>query len=67
MAQRIAPRPSSARAPSRENKRAVTTYVPVDAYKRLKQLALDMDTSGQDLGIEALNLLFKKYKLDQIA
>ena len=67
MVERIAPHPSSARAPSREGKRAVTTYVSLVAYKQIRQLSLDTETSVQDLCREGLNLMFKKYKLDQIA
>ena len=68
MARRIASRqPAAYCSPSRVNKRAFITYVPPEAQKQIKQLALDMDISGQDLGVEALNLLFKKYKLEQIA
>lgn len=47
--------------------RAVTTYVSPEALRQIKQLALDTETSAQDLCREALNLLFKKHKLEQIA
>jgi hypothetical protein len=49
------------------NKQSFITYVSPEALKQIRQLALDKGMSGQDLGAEALNLLFKKYKLDQIA
>jgi hypothetical protein len=67
MARQTAPHPSSSRAPSRVNKQSFITYVSPEALKQIRQLALDKGMSGQDLGAEALNLLFKKYKLDQIA
>ena len=55
------------RPPSRENKRVVTVYLAPDAFKQLKQLSLDTEMSSQALYLEALNLLFKKYKLEQLA
>jgi hypothetical protein len=45
----------------------VSIFVEPRAFKQFKQLALDTDMTGQDLGREALNLLFEKHQRDQIA
>jgi hypothetical protein len=55
------------RHPSREGKRVVTVYLNPDAFRQIRQLALDRETSSQALYLEALNLLFKKYQLKQSA
>jgi hypothetical protein len=55
------------RAPSRDGKRALTVYLDPLAWKQLRQLALDQDTSNQALGEEAVNLLFAKHGLNRSA
>ena len=67
MAKRIASPKPAPRPPSRVNKRTFVTFVSPEAHKQLKQLALDTDMSGQELGREAVNLLFKEHQLKQIA
>ena len=57
-----APRP-----PSRQGRTAMNIYVSREAHRQLRILALDERRSGQLLIVEALNLLFAKYDLPQIA
>lgn len=57
----------SARPPSREGKRALTVYLPPEAWKQLRMLSLNLETSTQALGEEAVNLLFEKHRLNRIA
>jgi hypothetical protein len=57
----------SARAPSRAGKRAVTFYVPPEAFRQLAVLAATTDRSVQDLMTEATDLLFQRHGLARIA
>jgi hypothetical protein len=56
-----------ARPPSREGKRVLSIYLPPEAWKQLRLLSLDTETSTQALGEEAINLLFEKHRLNRIA
>jgi hypothetical protein len=60
-------RPSTRRPPSREGKRVLSIYLDPLAWKQLRQLALDVDTSTQALGEEAINLLFAKHGINRSA
>jgi hypothetical protein len=60
-------RPSSRRPPSREGKRVLSIYLDPLAWKQLRQLALDAETSTQALGEEAVNLLFAKHGINRSA
>jgi hypothetical protein len=64
-----APTPKSAtvRPPSRAGKRILSIYLDPVAWKQIRQLALDIDTSTQALGEEAINLLFAKHGLNRSA
>jgi hypothetical protein len=55
------------RPPSRAGKRVLSVYLDPLAWKQLRQLALDTDTTTQALGEEAVNLLFTKYGLNRSA
>lgn len=55
------------RPPSRAGKRVLTVYLDPLAWKQLRQLALDTETSTQALGEEAVNLLFAKHGLNRTA
>jgi hypothetical protein len=55
------------RPPSREGKRVLSIYLPPEAWKQLRMLSLDLETSTQALGEEAINLLFEKHRLNRIA
>lgn len=55
------------RPPSREGKRVLSIYLDPLAWKQLRQLALDEETSTQALGEEAVNLLFAKHGLNRSA
>jgi len=46
--------------PSRQDKKAIIGYFHPNVSKQLRQMALDEDTSIQDLLREALNDLFQK-------
>jgi Antitoxin-like ribbon-helix-helix len=55
------------RPPSREGKRVLSIYLKPEAWKQLRMLAVNLETSTQDLGEEALNLLFEAHRLNRIA
>ncbi len=55
------------RPPSREGKRVLSIYLPPEAWKQLRMLSLNLETSTQALGEEAINLLFVKHRLNRIA
>lgn len=58
---------TSQRTPSREGKRAIAGFFDPDVSKQLKQIALDNDSSVQELLAEALNDLFEKHGKSRIA
>ena len=60
-------KPFSVRPPSRVGKRVLSIYLDPLAWKQIRQLALDVDTSTQALGEEAINLLFAKHGLNRSA
>jgi hypothetical protein len=45
----------------------LSIYLDPLAWKQIRQLALDTDTSTQALGEEAINLLFAKHGLNRSA
>lgn len=55
------------RPPSREGKRILSVYLDPLAWKQLRQLALDCETTTQALGEEAVNLLFAKNGINRSA
>jgi hypothetical protein len=55
------------RPPSREGKRILSIYLDPLAWKQLRQLALDDETTTQALGEEAINLLFAKNGINRSA
>jgi hypothetical protein len=57
----------SVRPPSREGKRVLSIYLAPEAWKQLRLLSLDLETSTQALGEEAINLLFEKHRRNRIA
>jgi hypothetical protein len=65
--ERRPPARKSIRPPSREGKRVLSIYLPPEAWKQLRLLSLDLETSTQALGEEAVNLLFEKHRLNRIA
>ena len=56
---------ASRRPPSR--KRALTVYLPPEAWKQLRMLAVNLETSTQDLGEQAINMPFEHHRLNRIA
>jgi Antitoxin-like ribbon-helix-helix len=44
----------------RAGKRMIGFYIPDAAYRQLRQLGLDEETTNQELLTEALNMLFQK-------
>jgi hypothetical protein len=58
---------SGKRPPSRAGKRVLSVYLNPLAWKQLRQLALDAETTTQALGEEAINLLFEKHRLNRSA
>jgi hypothetical protein len=59
--------PAPKLAPSRVGKRVLSLYLDPLAWKQLRQLALDHNTTAQALGEEAINLLFAKHGLNRSA
>jgi hypothetical protein len=59
--------PATRRPPSRVGKRVVSTYLDPIAWRQLRDLALDLETSTQALGEEAFNLLFEKHRCNRSA
>jgi hypothetical protein len=59
--------PPIARPPSRAGKRVLSVYLDPLAWKQLRQLALDTESTTQALGEEAVNLLFAKHGLNRSA
>jgi hypothetical protein len=57
----------SIRPPSRAGKRVLSIYLQPEAWKQLRMLSLNVETSTQALGEEAINLLFEKHRLNRIA
>jgi hypothetical protein len=55
------------RAPSRVGKRVLSVYLDPLAWRQLRDLALDLETSTQALGEEAINLLFEKHRRNRSA
>lgn len=62
-----APKSVTVRPPSRAGKRVLSIYLDPVAWKQIRQLALDSNTSTQALGEEAVNLLFEKHRLNRSA
>ena len=58
---------ASTRPPSRVGKRVLSIYLEPIAWRQLRELALDLDTSTQALGEEAINLLFEKHRRNRSA
>jgi hypothetical protein len=54
-------------SPSRVGRRVLSVYLDPLAWKQLRQLALDSETTTQALGEEAVNLLFAKHGLNRSA
>ncbi|HTT81734.1 MAG TPA: ribbon-helix-helix domain-containing protein [Stellaceae bacterium] len=59
--------PASTRSPSRVGKRVLSIYLDPIAWRQLRELALDLETSTQVLGEEAINLLFEKHRRNRSA
>jgi hypothetical protein len=55
------------RPPSREGKRVLSVYLSPEAWKQLRMLAVNLETSTQDLGEQAINMLFEAHRLNRIA
>ena len=58
---------ASTRPPSRVGKRVLSIYLDPIAWRQLRELALDLETSTQALGEEAVNLLFAKHRRNRSA
>jgi hypothetical protein len=57
----------SKRPPSRDGKRVLTIYLDPLAWKQLRLLALEGETTTQALGEEAINLLFASRQINRSA
>jgi hypothetical protein len=67
IAEPVSSSPVISRPPSRAGKRVLSVYLDPLAWKQLRQLALDRETTTQALGEEAINLLFAKHGLNRSA
>lgn len=67
MAEETPTRGDAPRSTSRIGKRVLSVYLDPLAWKQLRQLALDAETTTQALGEEAVNLLFAKYGINRSA
>jgi hypothetical protein len=63
----VAPTPAKNRPPSREGKRVLSIYLKPEAWKQLRMMSVNMESTTQALGEEAINLLFEKHRLNRIA
>lgn len=61
------PRPTAAVPPSRQGKKMISGHFDKDVHRQLKILAIEKDTSIQDLLSEALNALFERNNKPPIA
>jgi hypothetical protein len=61
------PTPAVRRPPSREGKRILSIYLKPEAWKQMRMLAVQLESSTQALGEDAINLLFEKHRLNRIA
>jgi hypothetical protein len=57
----------SKRPPSRDGKRVLSIYLDPLAWKQLRLLALEDNTTTQALGEEAINLLFANRQINRSA
>ena len=55
------------RPPSRQGKRVLSVYLKPEAWKQLRMLSVNLESPTQNLGEEAINLLFEKHRLNRIA
>ena len=55
------------RPPSRAGKRILSIYLDPLAWKQLRILAVEANTTTQALGEEAINLLFAKHHINRSA
>jgi hypothetical protein len=61
------PKSNTSLPPSRQGKKAITGYFDPAVSRQLKQIALDQNTTIQDLLAESLNDLFVKYRKSPLA
>ena len=61
------PAPPPWKAPSRHGRTAISAYVEEQAHQQFRMLSVELKRSGQNLLIEAVNDLFKKYGKPPIA
>ncbi|MDX2156457.1 MAG: ribbon-helix-helix domain-containing protein [Hyphomicrobiaceae bacterium] len=54
-------------AKDRQELRGYVIYLNDEAKAQLSRLAIDQRRTAQDLGVEAINLLFRRYRLVEIA
>lgn len=61
------PKPNPTVPPSRQGKKMISGHFGKDVHRQLKMLAIEKDTSIQDLLSEALNALFEQNNKPPIA
>lgn len=61
------PAPEIVTAKGRKGRRSVAIYMQPIAKEQLDRIAHEQDKTIQELGVEALNLLFRHYDLKPIA
>ena len=60
-------RPKTAKKAVSKSYKAALTKLNIEAWRQLKRLAIDKDKPVSELQCEAINLLFAKHGLPQIA
>ena len=61
------PKPTTMVPPSRQGKKMISGHFDKDVHRQLKVLALEKDTSIQNLLSQALNALFERNNMPPIA
>ena len=61
------PKPTAIVPPSRQGKKMISGHFDKDVHRQLKILALEKETSIQDLLSQALNALFERNDMPPIA
>lgn len=53
--------------PSRVGKRAFTVFISEEAYKEIRRIAYEQETTNQALGVAAINDMLLKYGAKPVA
>ena len=65
--EKAAPKPPAAVQPSKRGTKPITVHFPKEVRSQLKMLAVQQDTTMQQMVGEAFNMLFVKYGVPEVA